>query len=175
MPTATKLPEYFRQNGYSNPWDSYRSPFSFAFGQEFWSWLKQNPEQSAVFNGFMASRRQGRPSWFDIYPVERELIPSEFNLGDDDVLLIDVGGNQGHDLLNLRAKHTNLPGKFILQDLPTVVDHLVFSDQRVSAMGHNFFEPQPVKCCCPFSYLWQIDSKAIALHCDAFPSIQSAN
>lgn len=147
MPTATKLPEYFRQYGYSNPWDSQKSPFWFTFGEEFWNWLKQNPEQSAVFNGFMASRRRGRPSWFDIYPVERELTPSEFDIGDDDVLLIDIGGNQGHDLLNLRAKHVHLPGKFILQDLPTVVDHLIFSDQRISVMAHNFFEPQPVKGC----------------------------
>ena len=152
MPTATKLPEYFRKYGYSNPWDSSKSAFSFAFGEEFWSWLKQNPNQSAVFNGFMSSRRHGRPSWFDIYPVERELTPSESNIGDDGVLLIDVGGGQGHDLLNLRARHMYLPGRFILQDLPRVVDHLVFSDQRISVMAHNFFEPQPVKRCYPIYY-----------------------
>lgn len=145
MPTATKLPEYFRKNGYSNPWDSQKSPFAFAFGEEFWSWLKQNAEQSAVINGFMASRRQGMPSWFDIYPVERELVPSGAEFGNDEILLIDVGGNKGHDLLHLRAKYPHLPGRFILQDLPTVVDHLDMGDHRISAMAHNFFEPQPVK------------------------------
>ena len=152
MPTATKLPEYFRKYGYSNPWDSSKSAFAFAFGEEFWSWLRQNPEQLAVFNGLMGSRRQGRPSWFDIYPVERELPPPTSDFGDNDVLLIDVGGNKGHDLLNLRAKHLHLPGKFILQDLPTVVDHLAFSDQRISAMAHNFFEPQPVRRWYSFRY-----------------------
>ena len=153
MPTATQLPQYFRECGYLNPWDSQKSPFSFAFGAEFWSWLKQNPEQSTVFNRFMASRRRGKPSWFDTYPVEHELVPAGSEFGDDDVLLIDVGGNQGHDLRKLRAKHQHLPGRFILQDLPTVVDDLEFSDQRISAMAHDFFEPQPIKCCnlLPFS------------------------
>ena len=146
MPTATKLPEFFRTYGYSTPWDPQESPFSFAFGEEFWSWLKQNPEQSAVINRFMASRRQGMPSWFDIYPVERELVPSGAEFGNDEILLIDVGGNKGHDLLNLRAKYPNLPGKFILQDLPEVINHLDLGDHRISAMVHNFFEPQPVKC-----------------------------
>lgn len=150
MPTATKLPEYFRTHGYANPRESQKSPFAFAFGEEFWSWLKQNPEQASVFNRFMASRRVGRPSWFDIYPVDEELTPAVSEFGDDDVLLVDVGGNKGHDLVKLRSQHKNLPGKFILQDLPTVVENLQLNEPRISVMGHNFFEPQPIKSSPPF-------------------------
>ena len=144
MPTASRLPQYLRKHNYQNPHQSASSPFAYAFGDEFWSWLSQNPEHSAVFNGFMGSRRQGRPSWFDTYSVEQELIPAG-ELDRDAVLLIDVGGNQGHDLVNLKLRYPSLPGKIILQDLPQVVANVDLTDKGITAMGHDFFTPQPVK------------------------------
>ena len=142
MPTAAKLPDSLRGNSYSNPRDNKTTAFAQAFGAEFWTWLKQNPEHAKEFNGFMASRRQGRPGWFDIYPVEQEL---SMTVEDGAVVLVDVGGNQGHDLVNLKKKYPNLRGNFILQDLPEVVAKATFNDEDITAMGYNFFEPQPVK------------------------------
>ena len=141
MPTAAQLPSYLRTTSYSNPRDNETTAFAHAFGLEFWAWLAQHPEHAAVFNGFMASRRQGRPSWFDIYPVTDELSGES----EDDVLLVDIGGNQGHDLINLKAKHPNLRGRLVLQDLSDVVAKANFEDVSISAMGHNFFDEQPIK------------------------------
>ncbi len=142
MLTAAKLPDYLRTNSSQNPRDNNNTAFAHAFGSEFWTWLKQNPEDAATFSGFMASRREGKSSWFDIYPVEQELVGSE---GEDAVLLVDIGGNQGHDLVNLKAKHPNLKGQFVLQDLPDMVAKAKFSDITITAMGHDFFDSQPIK------------------------------
>lgn len=144
MPTAAKLPEYLRIRGYQNPQQSIESPFAHTFGDEFFAWLKKNPDHSAVFNGFMATRRQGTATWHDVYPVRQELVPTS-GLEKDTVLLVDVGGNQGHDLTTLSARYPGLPGTLILQDLQGVIDKVKFSDNRMIAMVHNFFDPQFVK------------------------------
>lgn len=142
MPTAAKVSDYLRTNNYQNPHDNRATAFAHAFGSEFWTWLKRNPKHAATFAGFMASRREGRPSWFDIYPVEQELSGPT---GEKTVTLVDIGGNQGHDLVNLKAKCPNLQGELVLQDLPDVVAKANFNDPSISAMGHNFFDPQPIK------------------------------
>lgn len=145
MPTAAKLPGYLRTNRFQNPRDNKTTAFAHAFGSEFWTWLKQHPEHAATFNGFMASRREGGPSWFDIYPVERELSGLEGGK-EDAMLLVDIGGNQGHDLVNLKTKHSNLQGRMVLQDLPDVVAKAHFTNHgSISAVGHNFFDPQPIR------------------------------
>ena len=79
-----------------------------AVGQSQFEWLASNKDQQALFNSYMASRRQGRPMWFDTYPVGRLLghaVPYE-----DTVFLVDVGGNQGHDLCRFRREYPHLPG-----------------------------------------------------------------
>ncbi|KAL8866384.1 MAG: hypothetical protein Q9174_006335 [Haloplaca sp. 1 TL-2023] len=151
-PTAAKFPEYMRAREYLNPTDSTASAFAYTNGSEFWDYLKRTPLQSMIFNDFMATRREGRPSWYDIYPVDQELLSpawaerdrsSEIN---SDVLLVDVGGNRGHDLVKLKAKFPNLTGRTILQDLPDVVAHASFSPKdNIEAMPHNFFQPQPIQ------------------------------
>lgn len=108
---------------------------------------------SRIFNDYMATRRRGRQRWFDTYPVDRELssaLPnSDSNLQkESSILLVDVGGNRGHDLIALKSNHPNLAGKMILQDLPEVVANAEFDledDNRLEAMAHDFFEPQPIR------------------------------
>ncbi|KAL8691268.1 MAG: hypothetical protein Q9218_003470 [Villophora microphyllina] len=152
-PTAAKLPEYMRSQHYQNPTQSTDSAFAYANGSEFWKHLTDTPEHSHIFNDFMATRRQGRPSWYDIYPVNRELLLSCSNANKNpqpeaDVLIVDVGGNRGHDLVKLRAKYPGLVGKMILQDLPEVIAHASFEPDDgkvIEAMVHDFFQPQPVR------------------------------
>ncbi|KAI4145643.1 MAG: hypothetical protein L6R39_003737, partial [Caloplaca ligustica] len=144
VPAATKLPEHMRSQHYQNPTQPTNSAFACATGSEFWNHLKKTPEHAEIFNNFMATRRQGKPNWHDIYPIEQEL--SSENIGQDDILLVDVGGNRGHDLVNIRAKHPRLVGKMVVQDLPSVVAHASFpSDSNITAMPHDFFSPQPIQ------------------------------
>lgn len=116
-----------------------------AVGQSQFEWLASHKDQQTQFNSYMANRRQGRPMWFETYPVGRLLghgVPYE-----DSILLVDVGGNQGHDLSEFRLKHPNLPGKVILQDLPDVVEGVSegVSKSGVEVMGYSFLDPQPVQ------------------------------
>ncbi|KAL8919495.1 MAG: hypothetical protein Q9208_006780 [Pyrenodesmia sp. 3 TL-2023] len=143
---------YMRSQNYQNPTQSINSAFAYATGSEFWTHLNRTPVHSHIFNEFMATRRQGRKSWHEIYPVGREL--SVLPNTDTDikkerkVLIVDVGGNRGHDLVELRARNPQLVGKMILQDLPDVVANTSFDpddNMAIEAMPHDFFQPQPIR------------------------------
>ena len=61
------------------------------------------------------------------------------------VFLVDIGGNQGHDLRKLHDKFgAHLPGKLVLQDLPAVLGSSPNTD-GIKRIGYNFLDPQPVK------------------------------
>ncbi|KAJ5123764.1 hypothetical protein N7448_009861 [Penicillium atrosanguineum] len=142
VPTLSKLPEYLRVHEYTNPQEYARSPMQWAVGQSQFEWLASNKKQQTLFNSYMASRRQGRPMWFDVYPVDRLMghaVPFV-----DTVFLVDIGGNQGHDLNMFRQKHNYLPGKMVLQDLPEVVNGVTGGD-GINVMGYSFMDPQPVQ------------------------------
>lgn len=142
VPTISKLPEYLRINGYANPQDYEHSPMQWAVGQSQFEWLAKNKEQQALFNSYMASRRQGKPMWFDVYPVERLL--GHGTPCDDTVFMVDIGGNQGHDLNLFRAKHAQIPGRLVLQDQPAVVANVSGAKSGIEVMPYSFYDPQPV-------------------------------
>lgn len=141
MPTLSKLPDYLREHNYTSPKEYSRSPMRWAVGQSQFEWLAQRKEQQALFNSYMASRRQGRPPWFDVYPIER--LADQAISHDDAVFVVDVGGNQGHDLLRFREKHPEIPGRLVLQDLPKVVP--APPGKGIEPMAYSFLDPQPVK------------------------------
>ena len=59
------------------------------------------------------------------------------------VFLVDIGGNQGHDLGKLHARFPNASGRLILQDMPKIASNV----QRpgIEAMGYSFLDTQPIK------------------------------
>ncbi|KAB8251311.1 S-adenosyl-L-methionine-dependent methyltransferase [Aspergillus flavus] len=142
VPTLSKLPEYFREHHYLMPKEYTRSPMRWAVGQSQFEWLAQRKHHQALFNSYMSSRRQGKPSWFDVYPVER--LTHGALEHDDAVFLVDVGGNQGHDLIRFREKFPDVTGRLVLQDLPKVIASAPAGEQ-VEAMAYSFLDPQPVK------------------------------
>ncbi|KAE8312558.1 S-adenosyl-L-methionine-dependent methyltransferase [Aspergillus transmontanensis] len=142
VPTLSRLPEYFREHHYLMPKEYSRSPMRWAVGQSQFEWLAQRKHHQALFNSYMSSRRQGKPSWFDVYPVER--LTHGALEHDDAVFLVDVGGNQGHDLIRFREKYPDVTGRLVLQDLPKVVASAPAGEQ-VEAMAYSFLDPQPVK------------------------------
>ncbi len=76
-----------------------------------------------------------------------EAVFGDAKVGKEDVLLIDVGGSGGHDLIGFHKAHPSMPGRLILQDLPTTIqslDSAALAQQSIKPMGHDFFTPQPV-------------------------------
>jgi hypothetical protein len=123
-----------------------------AVGVSQFQWLAQNQTRQARFNSYMSSRRQGRQPWFEFYPVYERLIEganAHPNWKDDlkragIPLLIDIGGNQGHDLKWFKSTFHDAPGRLILQDLPNVVLPQSLPE-GIETMGYSFFDPQPVQ------------------------------
>ena len=147
-PIFQKLPSFLAQNRYQEPKDNTKGPFQFAHNTTLGSptWRKEHPHIQRAFNNHMAGYHQGRPSWMDpgFYPL-KERIQQGVTTDDKEVTIVDVGGGMGHDLLELRRKHPKLPGRFVLQDLPQVVEQIREQLDGVEVTVHNFFAEQPVK------------------------------
>lgn len=79
--------------------------------------------------------------WFDYYPVASKLQVAS----PSDVLLVDIGGGVGHDLIAFQKRYPDLPGQYIVQDIPVVIDSITSLPTGISAQKHDFFSPQPVK------------------------------
>jgi hypothetical protein len=141
VPTLSKLPEYLRQHNYINPEEYATSPMQWVVGQSQFEWLAKNKHHQTLFNSYMSSRREGRPNWFDVYPVKRLMDGAIHH--PEAVFLVDIGGNQGHDLGKLYARYFGASGRLILQDMPKIVSSV--NRPGIEAMGYNFLDPQPIK------------------------------
>ncbi|KAL4994659.1 S-adenosyl-L-methionine-dependent methyltransferase [Aspergillus recurvatus] len=153
MPTLSVLPSYFVQHSYTMPTNYGASPMRWATGQSQFEWLAKRPAQQARFNGLMHSRREGQARWFDVYPVESLLrsFKAASSAGkevdeDGNVFMVDIGGNEGHDLLWFRERYPGFKQRLILQDLPAVVagKDVQLEGTGIEVMGYNFFEEQPI-------------------------------
>ncbi|EHA22159.1 hypothetical protein ASPNIDRAFT_183622, partial [Aspergillus niger ATCC 1015] len=146
-PPNLTIPKFLRQNHYQNPTDGRHCPLQMAFNttDAFFEHLAHSPSLNTQFNNFMSVYHQGHASWMDpgFYPVDQLL--HQFPTGNNDVLLVDVGGGKGHDLNELCTKWPNLPGRLILQDQPAVLAEATGLHSSIECMAHDFFAEQPVK------------------------------
>ena len=58
---------------------------------------------------------------------------------------VDVGGGVGGQVGALRKQYPDLPGLFVLQDLPDTIKNNPAPPKGVNCMAYDFFTPQPVK------------------------------
>ena len=92
----------------------------------------------------MEGYREGRPPWIDLFPAKE--VVCDGDRGTDDVLLIDIGGNLGHDLMTFKNGFPDVTGRLILQDLPNVIATVSpETSGAIETMGYDFFTEQPVK------------------------------
>lgn len=138
----TGLPQ-FPENGE-------KGPFNFAFGAPFYEYIAQRPRLKHDFDLAMSARRDGLlPQWFHIYPVMEKLKTDV--AGQSKVVIVDVAGNKGYDLISFAAEHPEFEGTMILEDLPSTFAHLnTVERSKIKAAGinlqeYNFFTPQPIK------------------------------
>lgn len=91
----------------------------------------------------MTGVRGGRPHWVNWYPIQERIIDGASG-NDEDVLLVDVGGGRGHDLDTFIRRFPDAKGRFILEDLPAVIDDYQAINPRIDPVKHDFFTRQPV-------------------------------
>ncbi|KAJ5474461.1 hypothetical protein N7475_004027 [Penicillium sp. IBT 31633x] len=151
LPAVNAMPAWLKKNEYRSPIEGTDCPFTLGFKTEypFFQFLDgKNPEYpqlGAQFNNLMSAYHQGRPSWMDgnFYPVQSLIDGAK--TGEDDVFIVDVGGNKGHDLEEFVLKWPNTPGKLILQDQPHVLKDIKSLNPGIKPMVHDFYLEQPIK------------------------------
>lgn len=148
-PSFNGFPQHFKQNGYKPPkLSGIDGPFQSAHSTDlpFFDWLVATPPHLEYFSSFMASYRNGKPDWFDFYPVQDRMIEG-FDSSISEALLVDVGGGRGHDVATFVTRYKSHPGKVILQDREPVIAQVDIgaTGSIFEAQSHDFFTPQPIK------------------------------
>ena len=144
--TATMaLPSFLAKSNYQNPTDPKNSAFQEGHHTQdsAFEWFPKHPEFLNNFNLWMTGQRDGRVGWLEFFPFE-ERIARDFKEGDGAVMLVDVGGARGHEVEAIKKKYPNLPGRFVLQDLPATIKQ-AFPVPGMEAVAHDFFNEQPIK------------------------------
>lgn len=136
------MPEYLAKTGYMNPSDPGNGIFQYTKGSKgnLFDYYNAHPQEGESFNHVMGGVMAHQASWLDIYPHETLLESAS----KESAILVDVGGNIGHDLERFRVKHPEVARCLVLQDRPDVIA-LSKCPDPVQKMPHDFFTPQPVK------------------------------
>lgn len=79
----------------------------------------------------------------DFYPIDR--LVDGFDNSEGSTMIVDIGGSTGHDLQELVTKYPKLPGRLILEDLPTVIGQISDISERIEPISYDFNTEQPVK------------------------------
>ncbi|KAH7034612.1 hydroxyindole O-methyltransferase [Microdochium trichocladiopsis] len=139
---------YLRETDFAEPTSATDGNYQHAhhIKADVFTHFQENPPNGPRFNNLMSGYRQGRPSWMDkdFFPVEEKMIDG-FDPSGDGVLLVDIGGNVGHDLDEFRRKFPDHPGKLVLQDLERVINQIEHLDEGIVRMPHDFFTENPIK------------------------------
>lgn len=144
IPCFFKLPRYLAQTGYKNPVDPNDGVFQYAKdcrGKDMFHYYQEdNRVEGESFNQVMGGVMANQSGWLEIFP-HNTLIS---NAKPDGPLVVDVGGNIGHDLDRFYQAHPETASRLYLQDLDEVVS-LSKCPASVNKMGYDFFTPQPIK------------------------------
>ncbi|RYP71276.1 hypothetical protein DL769_004726 [Monosporascus sp. CRB-8-3] len=145
----SQMPAYLRSTNLQNPENALDGPFQYAnkCGSAF-VWLTDHPDVFKAFHDYVHTLRIHRPSWSDMYPVQKQLIEG-LKLDGDASAFIDVGGGTGQILQDFRASVPEYTGKLVLQEIPEVIARAaqmgVGKDGSIELQVHDFFTPQPIK------------------------------
>ena len=146
-----KAPEYFSQCKWRNPHDPRDSVFQYAYNAKGQTYFERGdvngtPPVAFQFGQMPTAWSLGRRHWMDAgyCPVEDRRIQATKS-DSSDVLVVDVGGNNGHDLQQLREMLLNLPGRLLLHNVSQVIKGVKGNEGTFESAVHDFFTPRPVK------------------------------
>ena len=141
---AQVLPQYLKEHKYQDMTDLKNLPFQKALGTELtpFDFLKRDPEHMKALGHVMVL--DAVQSWISSYPVEKEI--SGFKPASDSALLVDIGGGFGQHSVFFQKKYPQLPGRIIVQDLPSTLAYLPpTKPEGIEFEEYDFFTPQPIR------------------------------
>lgn len=145
MLAGHNLPKYLAKIGYKEPTavDANNHSDSDPDGLNFFARLQKSPTYYVAFTGHMEAWTAWKTPWTKLYDPSKLLEGAE--TGADSPLVVDVGGNTGIDVSYVLKAVPDLPkGRLVLQDLPEMIARAKV-DEKITAMVHDLFTPQPVK------------------------------
>jgi hypothetical protein len=131
------------KTSYRDPVDSSDGIFQYTKnceGKDLFQYYRENMREGASFNNVMGGVMAHQAGWLDIFPQDNIVAGSRT----EGALVVDIGGNVGHDLERFRRAHPETAARLYLQDRFDVVQKSLCPDP-VHKMAHDFFQPQPVK------------------------------
>lgn len=142
------MPEYLEATGFKNV-EGPPGPFQHSrnTADGMFPWLMKNPAMMTNFNAFMAGSLETRQDWFSTFPVDEIILKDVIRDDPEAVLLVDIGGGEGHDIQAFHDAFPTAPGKLVLQDLPLVIDNIKENklSHAIMQQKHDFFQEQPQK------------------------------
>ena len=143
-PLFQKMPEFLRTRDYQDITDEKATVFQPAYNTELdpYTYFSRHPDNLKALVEYMALEQSVRGCWLEKYPFENEI--RDWNPTSNEVLFVDIGGNVGHYCAVLKRKFPEMPGRVLLEDLPDTLSHAL-STPGVEKLGHDFFQPQPIK------------------------------
>ena len=82
--------------------------------------------------------------WANWFPL-KEVCIDGFSSGKGEHCFVDVGGGKGHEGELVLKKYPEVRGKFVLEDMPVVIDDITELNPRIEKVAHDFTKPQPIK------------------------------
>lgn len=143
MPAAANIVGCLTSTGPRVPKTPQETAFAYAEKATLFEWMKEKPEQRKNFDNYMAGRRKEMLRWFEIFPVTEKLTAG-LRSDPKNALIVDIGASHGHDLVRFKERVNDLPGRFILQDLPETINSIPNPLPGIELMIYDFFTPQPV-------------------------------
>jgi demethylsterigmatocystin 6-O-methyltransferase len=143
LPIWSSIPTWLRENGYKDITSLTHNPTRTLYSANFFSALAQHPSREADFASAMSLQDAIPAASTAQFPWHEAA--ATFDEAQSDVFIVDVGGGAGQYLARLINEYPALPGRKILQDLPTVVASVDRSSAPFEPQAHDFFTPQPVK------------------------------
>ncbi|KAL4965975.1 S-adenosyl-L-methionine-dependent methyltransferase [Aspergillus stella-maris] len=145
IPTFFKAPSFLQSTSYANPTDAKAGIFQAAkanFPGDLYAYLAEHPREGASFNSIMTGVAETLPSWTDMLPVQERILQGA-DTDPTSPLIVDIGGNVGHDTERFRQAYPDLASRLYLQDRENVVSRATCAD-AVNKVAHDFFTPQPI-------------------------------
>ncbi|KAK0383199.1 hypothetical protein NLU13_9112 [Sarocladium strictum] len=145
------LPEYLKSHNPDDVFDLVKSPAVYSvqkehLGKSYYQLLDEDPdpERRAIWNAnmFMVDQLMPVTGMFPFASLKEEVAKDP-----ERPYLVDIGAGRGQSVFAIQKDINGaFDGKFILQDLPSVINSLKQDDYPdIELMAYDAFTPQPVK------------------------------
>ena len=127
--------------------ESTPTAFEFTHGKTLYKYLEENPDQRHNFDLWMRERRKHEEGlWHTRFPPFASLSSANLKQDPEAVLLVDIGGASGSQVIDFKTHFPHLPGRCVLQELfPPKSNELPEGSEGLEIMAYDFFTPQPLK------------------------------